>query len=158
TLNGNGVATFQSSGLGVGTHTLTAHYNGDNNFNSSTSSCQSETVQKAITSTILAVSPNPVTLGQALTFTASVNAQSPGAGLPTGSVTFYDGPTVLGPISLDVTGPATFQTSALGSGPHVLTAHYGGDSYFATSTSSSQSESVVGYASHTALTADLQTG
>lgn len=35
-LNGSGVASFSTSSLSVGTHTITADYNGDTNFNTST--------------------------------------------------------------------------------------------------------------------------
>src|SRR5262249_25630939 len=44
TLNSGGVATFQISALNVGAYTLTAHYCGDGNFNSSTSAGLTQTV------------------------------------------------------------------------------------------------------------------
>ena len=47
-LNSNGVATLTTSRLSVGTHSMTATYNGDTNFAASTSSVLSQVVQGAI--------------------------------------------------------------------------------------------------------------
>lgn len=41
----NGVATFSTSSLAVGTHSITAHYGGSNNFNGSTSSMTTQIVK-----------------------------------------------------------------------------------------------------------------
>ena len=59
----------------------------------------------------------------ALTFTATVRS---GNGVPEGSVTFSQGPTVLGTVALDPAGRATL-TAALGPGRPVVTAVYNGD-------------------------------
>ena len=86
------------------------------------------------TTTALASSANPSASGQAVTFTATVPAS--GTGTPTGTVTFKAGATALGPVTtLDALGQATFTTSALTVGSHSITAVYGGDANFATSTS-----------------------
>ena len=68
------------------------------------------------TTTALASSLNPSVLGQPVTLTATVTAVAPGAGTPAGTVTFYDGATVLGTGTLDAAGVATLTTSALGVG------------------------------------------
>src|SRR5262249_53638754 len=47
------------------------------------------------TATTLTASPNPSTYGQTVTFIASVQSVSAGAGTPTGTVTFLEGSTVL---------------------------------------------------------------
>ena len=47
-----------------------------------------------------------------MTFTATVSANGPGSGTPTGTVTFQDGSTVLGTGTLDATGVATYTTGA----------------------------------------------
>lgn len=47
-LNGSGVAIFTTSSLSVGTHSITATYNGDTHFASSTSSTVSQVVQGPI--------------------------------------------------------------------------------------------------------------
>ncbi len=75
-------------------------------------------------------------LGQSVTFTATLAAVSPGAGTSTGAVTFKDGSATLGTGTLSG-GVATFSTASLSVGSHSITAVYGGDTNFTTSTSSS---------------------
>jgi hypothetical protein len=91
------------------------------------------TISKAATSLSLGTSGNPVMHGNSVTFTATVAVTAPGAGTPTGTVTFSDGGTVLGTGQLGVVGgtdQATFTTSSLALGPHTITASYGGDGNF----------------------------
>jgi len=143
----SGTAIFNTAGLAVGSHTITVSYAGDNNFASSTSAALNQTVNQAPTMTTLAVSPNPATFGQAVTLTATITAAAPGAGTPTGAVTFLDGtitpPTTLGTGTLNSAGNATFSTSSLAPGSHNITVSYGGDPNFAVSASQATSFSVV---------------
>lgn len=60
-------------------------------------------------------------------------ARAHSAGTPTGTVTFQDGGATLGTASL-TGGSATFSTSTLAPGAHSVTASYGGDGSFLTST------------------------
>ena len=78
-----------------------------------------------------------------MTFTATVTANSPGSGTPTGTVTFYDGTNVLGIGTLNSSGKATFTTSALAVGRHSITAVYGGNTNYTTSTSSALTQTVI---------------
>ena len=88
------------------------------------------------TATTLAVTPGSANYGQQLTLTAVVTLSSPGSGMPTGSVTFKDGGTAMGPaVTLDASGQATFVTSNLGAGLHNFTADYAGTIAFGASTS-----------------------
>jgi hypothetical protein len=88
----------------------------------------------AATTTTLAVSGTP-TVGSTLTLTATV-APATGSGTPTGQITFMDGlSTVIGTAALS-SGKATLTTSTLALGGHTVTAVYGGDSTYASSTSS----------------------
>jgi hypothetical protein len=88
----------------------------------------------AATTTTLAVSGTP-TVGSTLTLTATV-APATGSGTPTGQITFMDGlSTVIGTAALS-SGKATVTTSTLALGGHTVTAVYGGDSTYASSTSS----------------------
>ena len=80
----------------MGHHNITAAYGGDASFNGGTSNSVDQVVQKADTSTALVSSVNPSKFGQAVTFTATVSVVAPGAGTPTGTVTFKDGVTTLG--------------------------------------------------------------
>src|SRR5205807_1299552 len=89
TLSG-GTATFTTSGLGTGAHSITAIYGGDANFTGSTSPILTQTINKtASSSSVVASSNNPSIIGTAVTFTASVT--SPVTGTPTGTVTLQDG-------------------------------------------------------------------
>ena len=65
-------------------------------------------------------------MGQSTTFTATVS--SPGGGVnPTGSVTFYDGTTLLSTQNLNGSGVATYSTTTFATGVHQMTAVYGGN-------------------------------
>lgn len=90
----------------------------------------------APTTTALASSLNPSTVGQAVTFTATV---TPGAA--TGSVTFTDGLVALGTVPL-AAGQATFTTATLLPVPHSVTATYNGDVNFIASTSAPLAQTV----------------
>jgi hypothetical protein len=69
------------------------------------------------------------TLGQNEIFTASID-KGAGVNVPTGTVTFLDGSTVLGTGAVDGSGNATFQTATLAAGSHSITATYGGDTLY----------------------------
>ena len=147
----SGTAIFNTAGLAVGTHAVTASYGGDNNFGPSTSSALSQTVNQATTTTTLSASANPANLGQMVTFTATVTVVAPGAGTPTGTVTFRDGETALGTVIVNPAGNATFSTLSLAVGSHSITAAYGGDANFAGSSSSSVSQVISQPATSTTL-------
>src|SRR5689334_6917065 len=83
----NGTAVFNTSALALGTHPITAIYNGGATFNTSTSNVVNQLVLLPTTTT-LGSNPNPSTVAQSVTFTATVTASS---GTPDGSVTFKDG-------------------------------------------------------------------
>jgi hypothetical protein len=89
----------------------------------------------AATTTDLKASLNPVIAGQSVVFTANVVAVPPGAGTPTGTVTFKDGNVVLGTATISG-GTATFSTRFSTPGSHTVTAVYNGDSNFAGSSQS----------------------
>ncbi|HLJ73310.1 MAG TPA: Ig-like domain repeat protein, partial [Thermoanaerobaculia bacterium] len=130
-----GVATLTTSTLSVGTHVVSASFAGDGVTiaSSSGSLTGGQTVIPADSATTLTSSANPVVSGQPITFTANVGAIAPGAGSPTGSVTFSidDAPIGTAPMA---SGAATFSySSALSIGAHVATAAYSGDSNFNTS-------------------------
>ncbi len=134
TLN-SGKATFTTSGLAAGSQSIIAVYGGDANFTGTTSSVFVQTVRPDSTSTALASSVNPSRSGQSVTFTATVTANAPGSGIPSGQVTFKDGGTVLGTAQLNGSGRATFSISSLSSGKHSITAVYAGSSSFQGGTS-----------------------
>ena len=155
-LNAQGIALLQVPGRfwTVGDHALSAVYNGDVSDAGSTSSSLAEVVAIAPSTSFLTSSLNPAGLGASITFTAAIATQ---AGIPTGSVQFYDGSTSVGSATLTSTGAssasAVFTTSALALGTHQLTAVYAGDAYTSPSTSPILSETI----QSTTVSATLQT-
>ena len=127
-------ASCTTSGLSVGSHTITAVYGGDSNFSTSIASNLTQTVNKAGTTTTLTASLNTTIFSQAVTFTAAVGASSPGTGTPTGSVAFKYGYITLGTMPL-AAGTASFPFGGLPVGSDGITAEYKGDANFSTSVS-----------------------
>src|SRR5689334_17983542 len=74
-------------------------------------------------------SPNPSTLSQTVTLTATVSSTVGG-----GNVIFYDGTTVLG-LTKPVGGQAVLTTNLLPSGTRLLRAYYAGDNFYNPGTS-----------------------
>jgi hypothetical protein len=85
------------------------------------------------TSTALSASATQAAVGQSVTFSVQVSAQS--GAVPAGTVSFMDGSAVLGTATL-LNGAATFQTAQLPAGANSVTASYAGDAADAASTSS----------------------
>jgi hypothetical protein len=140
TLNAQGVAVFSTTTLAVGTHTLSAVYAGDGNYQASTSGSVTVVVQQAPSTTTLTTSANPSIVGQSVTLTAAVTSVTAGA---SGQVIFMDGSATLATIALGANGTASFLTSSLTFGAHTLTAVYSGDTNHAGSTSAVVNEQIV---------------
>jgi hypothetical protein len=129
-------AVLTTSALAAGTHSLTASYSGDNNYLPSAGSA-TQTVQGGgggthPTTTTLTSSPNPSTVGQAVTLTAALT-QTVSPDTATGTVSFADGATPLGSVPISG-GTATLTVSTLAAGSHSLSANYSGDAGYAAST------------------------
>ncbi len=75
TLNGSGVATYTTSSLAVGQHSITAAYGGDANNAGSTSSVLTQTVNAAGFTMTFNPTSTTVTAGQSGTFTQTVTPQ-----------------------------------------------------------------------------------
>jgi hypothetical protein len=126
-LNPSGVATFTSSTLAVGQHSIVATYGGDSNHaTSSTATGGLIQVVNEGTATALASSVNPSLFGQSVTFTATVTVVGGGGVVPGGTVTFMDGATALATAAV-VGGQAIYSTTTLAVGVHPITAVYNGD-------------------------------
>ena len=121
-------------------HTISAVFAGSASFDASTSAAVTQTVSKADTTTTL-TSSGPAMLGDSVTFTAIVGPVAPGAGTPTGMLTFTDGATVIGAAAL-AHGTAVFSTDALTIGTHSISAAYAGDGSFNSSQSSALAQTV----------------
>ncbi|MFO0880150.1 MAG: Ig-like domain repeat protein [Gemmataceae bacterium] len=126
----------QLTGLSVGAHTVQISYSGDGNYlPSSTTQAIQITVNRANTEVSLSPVPSsPIPKGDTVQFFATVTAVAPGAGIPSGTVFFYDGPVnggiLLGSDDLDSFGIASIATNSLGVGNHTITAFYAGNTDF----------------------------
>lgn len=147
--NAAGVATYTTSSLSIGSHSITAAYSGDGTYSAGTSPVLLQVVGKIPTMiTVTASSPAQLFHSQ-VTFTAVVTAPIP---TPTGTVTFMDGATILGtaPLSTNgggvivslTVGNAAYATGGLAAGTHQIVAVYSGDNTFLTSTSAPAANTV----------------
>jgi hypothetical protein len=139
--SGNITGSLVGSGLNPGdTITGTATDSAGNTSEFAANVVTAGSVGLLASSTTLVSSLNPAVYGQSVTFTATVT----GLGLPPltgGSVTFLDGGTTLGTVPLSGT-TADLTTSALIVGAHNITAIFGGNQVYATSTSSVLTETI----------------
>ncbi len=126
-----------------GSVTARATVSGGNDGNTANNVASDTTNVRYGTTVTLNSSPNPSTLGQSVTLTATV-------GSGTGEVTFYDGTAVLGIASL-VGNRATFATNLLPSGARALTARYDGDSTYGPVPSSARIQTVNAVSANGAL-------
>ena len=136
-LTASGAAVFTTSTLAIGVHTITATYVPVGAFAAS-SAALTQTVNAFPTTTTIVSSLNPSSYGQAVTFTSGVSANNTANGIPTGSVTFTDGNTLLQTVPLTASGGASFTTtSALPVGANqTITATYVPTGFFAASSAS----------------------
>jgi hypothetical protein len=151
----NGSASFSTSGLALGTHSITARYTGDNKLSAAVSPALIQNVTKANASVTVSLTAgtNPSQAGDSLTFTATLAPAS-----ATGSVAFFDGGTpISGAITL-VAGSASLSISSLPAGTHSITAQYSGDATFNAATSGALSQTVNGLKTNAAITLVLSAG
>ncbi|MEO8153474.1 MAG: Ig-like domain repeat protein, partial [Rhizobacter sp.] len=142
-----GSASFNATFATSGTHSLTAVYAGDSLNGTSTSGSVNEVVNKVASTATLAAAPNPSVVSQSVTLSATVSPAT-----ASGTVTFKDGSYTLGTASLSG-GTASFTGSFSSTGGHNLTALYGGDTTYASSTSAALSQTVQAATTTTVLTA-----
>jgi len=146
----SGVAAFTSTTIAAGSYTVVANYPGDASLGASVSAGQALTVQKATTTTTLAIAPgNSVTPGTSVTLTATIAPAPPNGE----TVTFMDtkSNTALG-TATTAAGQAVFASTGIPSGSYTVVASYPGDSNFAASASTGQSLTVQKGTSTTTLT------
>ncbi|MER8155425.1 Ig-like domain-containing protein [Streptomyces sp. NPDC094472] len=131
-LDAAGQACVTTDAIPVGTHTVTATYEGDGGVTGSTGT-GSVTVNQASSTTVLTITPSTASCGETVLLCAQVTTTPPGTCLPTGTVTFAiaGGPTLTGVV--DATGQACVTTSAIPPGTHAVTATYSGDTGVASS-------------------------
>lgn len=135
----NGVATSSNfASLTPGVYKISATYNGDGNFVGSTGHLDQgagQNVTKGQTSMVVTSGPSPSSYGAPVTVTTTVSAVAPAQRKPTGVVQIWEGDELLGATSLAPaaatnSSEATFVTTSLSAGAHVLTAVYVGNFNF----------------------------
>jgi hypothetical protein len=138
----DGGATVTYSGSfkisAVGSHSL-SYWSVDVAGNTETAQMSTFSIYSPTTMTLTA-STNPSVIGQSVTLSATVTATLTGA--PTGTVSFYNGSTLLGTGTL-TGGVATFVTTALPLGGNALQATYPGASFFLASSPALLTQTVI---------------
>ncbi|MEU8828343.1 Ig-like domain repeat protein [Streptomyces sp. NPDC048636] len=135
--NGLAVVSHVYTGSSGSPYTLTGTYQGDASFTASSGS-DTQTVNKANTTTAVVSSPDPTVTGQSTTVTATVTSVAPGAGTPTGTVTFTFGDGTGSATATLTGGVATVSHAYPGTSgsPYAINATYNGDDTFTTSNGS----------------------
>ncbi len=123
---------------GTGSQNLTVIYNGDNNYGIFGITKTISVVPQ--TTTALNATPNPSTVGQMVTLTATAL----GGTNPSGTMTFRDGSSSLCANLAMNNSRATCTTNSLAAGSHSLTAVYSGDNNNGGSTSAVVTQTVQG--------------
>jgi uncharacterized repeat protein (TIGR03803 family) len=138
TLSGN-TATYNTSSLSVGSHSIVAIYSGDATFAASTSPIYTQKTAMGTNTVVTSNNDSPV-YGQSVIFTATVTPAS-GSG-ETGTVQFkIDGNNAGNPVGLSG-NTAAYTTSTLTAGSHSVVAVYSGDSSYTGSTSTALTQVV----------------
>jgi hypothetical protein len=135
----SGSASYTISTLPPGVNSITAVYEGNASYGTSSSSPLSQTVLATTTTALTSSLPSSI-YGQPVTFSATVTSNN---GTPPNgdTVTFMQGTTVLGTGTLNG-GTATLSISTLGVGNKAIKAIYGGDSAYAASASTTHEETI----------------
>ena len=128
----NGQASLLVTLSTTGRHSLRASFAGIAPFTDSTSAVLVDTVSKDATTTTAFA--RLVGNGPEAGISATVAPNAPGSGVPTGTVTFFDGTRELGTAQLS-DGTAYLIVSSLTKGKHTITASYSGDGDFVASVS-----------------------
>jgi len=133
----NGQASIPLNSLSGGSHSVGATYSGDDNFAASAGTPIQFTVSKSTSATSMiitggAINPQSATPGSSISLIATVVQQ--GAALPTGTVSFLNGSTVLGTAAISG-NTATLVTTTLPTGTLNVVAAYAGDINYAGSNS-----------------------
>lgn len=145
---GSPVSVTSATILAAGSYTLTASFTpADTTTYATKTSTAALVVEKTSAAASLVSSASSVPVGSPITFTATVASPS---GTPTGTVSFYDGTTLLATVALSQ-GQAVYTTSSLAVGTHSIAEVYSGDSNFLSNTSSAVGETVGKQTTATAL-------
>ena len=129
-----GSMMYTTSALTLGIHTITATYNGDTNYATSSGTAPEDVVSKITPVIVVVSSEDPSLFGDGVMFTIMVKSSS---GSPTGTVLLHDdfgdfSDQILPLVPIDGIPTASYgPTTALSVGSHMVTATYSGDVDFA---------------------------
>jgi hypothetical protein len=124
-----GVATLNTSFASPGTVSLTAEFNANSSYESSTSSAVELFVSGNTPDSIALQAPSSLIIGYNATMEATITPAN-----ATGMVNFYDNSTYLGTVPVNA-GTATMQNTFMSGGSQSLTAVYSGDTTYEPATS-----------------------
>ncbi len=134
-----GVATYTTSSLTVGEHSVEAVYSGDASYLPGTSNVLSQTVTALATTTVVTSNRNPSIVGDSVSLLARVTQTSTGnpvtVGVVTIRVTNVGAPDTVLTVALSSQGRGVLTTTALAAGTHTVTATYNGTLPYAGSVS-----------------------
>ncbi|QEE26599.1 hypothetical protein FTW19_00400 [Terriglobus albidus] len=132
TLGGAGLprtSAWDTASLPRGTHSITVTYSGDDNYAGS-SATVSQTVEGIPQTMTLSVSPVTSFVGQGIVLMATLaDARSCAVCVRSGSISFYDGTTLLGKANVGVNGVASLTTSFASAGSRTVHASFDGDDF-----------------------------
>jgi hypothetical protein len=131
-LDSNGATVFTISKPTVGTHSIVIAYPQQGNYQGATLPPNTFTVTAAPVQVAVVSSSTQLTAGASVTFTANVTSSTAGTPNATGSVSFYDGSTLLGTAQVNGSGQAVYSTTSLTTGTHTITATYSGTTNYRT--------------------------
>ena len=125
---------FSATNLSTGTRRITAVYSGDEVVAGATSNVLIQVVDALPSTAMLAVNPTASVFGGQIQLTATVSSSTPQSslGVPTGTVTFYNGSAVIGSATLS-SGVASLMTTILPVGTDQVTCKYSGDTAYLSS-------------------------
>ena len=161
-VNSDGSWTCTLASTSAGAKTLTATYgtgsplSGDTNFNGDNVT-QAHTVNPSTTKTTVVSDINPALIGETAKFTATVTADYPGGVAPTGTVNFFKDGGGIGAGSYG-SGVWTLDYPVSDAGSYAITAVYGGNGVYHTSTSPSYTQTVNNADTTTVIATNLASG
>jgi sugar lactone lactonase YvrE len=122
----SGVATFTSSSLATGTHTLTATWAGNTDYQSATSASFTQTIVRVAVTISFTSSRNPSIYGDLVTLHATLTGTN---ATPTGTLTLTNGGTSIATLTLSG-GSASYASRSFAAASYSLVVTYGGDANY----------------------------
>ncbi len=127
-LDAGGQATITINNFTLGAHSIQAQFLGATSFNTSISNGLALPVARANSTVSIAIDKTSATFGDTVVLSSTVAIASPGVGVPTGSVEYYEGSSKIGVAAVDSsTGKASLAVPGLSVGGHTFFAKYLGN-------------------------------